>query len=95
MQSPTWSANTRLIVALSIFIGFLALLIYAFKLVETLVIAALLAVLLFPFVGFLERRLRLKRWLAVTLVYILVIAIIASIPALVGTLAFSEIRRLS
>jgi len=95
MQSPTWSANTRLIVALSIFIGFLALLIYAFKLVETLVIAALLAIVLFPFVGFLERKLRLKRWLAVTLVYILVIAFVASIPALVGTLAFSEIRRLS
>jgi len=95
MQSPTWSANTRLIVALSILAGSLALLIYAFKLVETLVIAALLAILVYPFAVFLEHKLHFKRGLAVALVYILVIAVIASLPALVGTLAFAQVRRLS
>ncbi|MCU0488536.1 MAG: AI-2E family transporter [Anaerolineales bacterium] len=94
MQSPPWSSTTRLIVALLIITGLLALVIFAFPFVESLLIAALLAFLINPLVHLAMRKLRLKRPLAAALVYFFLLIVVISIPAVAGALAVSRVGRL-
>lgn len=95
MHSPPWSTTTRVLVIGVILISGIALIIYAFALIQALSIAALLAFLLNPIVVILMRRLRLKRSLAAALVYFLILIVLASIPAILGTLAISQLQHLS
>ncbi len=94
MQSPPWSSNTRLVVTLVAFLMGIALLVFAFPLFQALLISALLAILIDPVVGFVMRKLHFNRPLAVAIVYILILIIIASIPAMMGTLAVTQVQRL-
>ncbi len=95
MQSPPWSTATRGLVMGVILIAGIALFIFAFPLIQALSIAALLAFLLNPIVQLLMRRLRMKRSLAVALVYFVTLLVLASIPAILGTLAFTQLQHLS
>lgn len=94
MHSPPWSSTTRLIVALLIITGLLALVIFAFPFVESLLIAALLAFLINPLVHLTMRKLRLSRPLAAALVYFFLLIVVISIPAVAGALAVSRVGRL-
>jgi predicted PurR-regulated permease PerM len=94
VQSPPWSTNVRFLAFIIILIGFIALVIFAFPLVEALMIAALLAFLLDPLVRCLMRKFHLKRAWAAMIIYFIVIVVLASIPALLGTLAFTQLNRL-
>lgn len=94
MQSPPWSSTTRLIVALLIITGLLAVMIFAFPFVESLLIAALLAFLINPLVHLAMRKLKIKRPLASAIVYFLLLIVLISIPAIAGALAVSRIGRL-
>ena len=69
-------------VALLIFLGGLALLIVTRPLIDSLIIAVLLAYLLDPLIVQCQRRFKLNRVMAVTLVYVL------SLILIVGTLFF-------
>jgi predicted PurR-regulated permease PerM len=67
----------------------IALVILALPLFEALAISALLAYLLNPAVKYLVRRWRIRRTWAVAIVYVVTLLVLASLPALVGTLAYS------
>jgi predicted PurR-regulated permease PerM len=95
MQSPPWSSNIRLAVALIALLAGIAMVIYAFPVFEALLIAALLAFLINPLVRFFMRKLHLRRAWAAALVYFLLLIILASIPAVLGTLAINQVQRLS
>jgi len=95
MQSPPWSSNMRLFVALVALLAGVAIFVYAFPLFEALLIAALLAFLIDPLVRFCMRKLHLRRALAAALVYFVLLIILASIPAALGTLAVNQVIRLN
>jgi predicted PurR-regulated permease PerM len=95
MQSPPLSSNMRLLAALVALLAGIAVLIYAFPLFEALLIAALLAFLINPLVRFCMRKLHLRRALAAALVYFVLLIIVASIPAALGTLAVNQVMRLN
>lgn len=94
MNSPSWSPVTRLLIFLSLLLGGLALVIWAFPLVETLLISALVAYFFNPLVHYLMRKFKMRRSLAAGLLYTGMLLILASIPATVGTLAISQIQDL-
>lgn len=89
MYSPKWSRVTRITVAIICLIIIIALIILALPLFEALAISALLAYLLNPAVKYLERRSRLRRTWAAAIVYGFTLLVLASLPALLGTLAYS------
>jgi predicted PurR-regulated permease PerM len=93
MESPRWSRELRFTVALLCFVFFLVLLFLALPLVEALAAAALIAYLLNPLVRLLMRRFHLRRSIAAILVYIILLLVIASLPALLGTVAFGLFQR--
>jgi predicted PurR-regulated permease PerM len=85
----------RLFVALVALLAGIAIFIYAFPLFEALLIAALLAFLLDPLVRFCMRKLHLRRAFAAALVYFVLLILVASIPAALGTLAVNQVLRLN
>jgi predicted PurR-regulated permease PerM len=93
MYSPKWSRVTRTTIGIICLILFIALIIFALPLVEALSISALLAYLLNPIVKSLSRRFRVRRTWAVIIVYTVSLLVLASLPALVGTLAISQYRQ--
>jgi predicted PurR-regulated permease PerM len=67
--------------------------ILALPLVEALAAAALIAYLLNPVVHALMRRFRTRRSLAALVVYAILLLIVASLPALAGTVAYNLFQR--
>jgi predicted PurR-regulated permease PerM len=89
VESPPWSRNTKLVVALSLVAALFGLLIYFRKLFLPLLLAFLLAYLLYSPAYFLCTRFRLSWRLAVTLIYLLILA------ALIGFLTWGGISLVS
>jgi predicted PurR-regulated permease PerM len=85
----------RLFVAAIAVLAGIAIIIIAFPLFEALLIAALLAFLIDPLVRFCMRKLHLRRAMSAALVYLLLVIILASIPAALGTLAVNQVLRLN
>jgi predicted PurR-regulated permease PerM len=83
-----------LLVVLLIITGLLALVIFAFPFVESLLIAALLAFLINPLVHLAMRKFKIKRPLAAAIVYFLLLIVVISIPAVAGVVAVSRVGRL-
>jgi predicted PurR-regulated permease PerM len=93
MENPRWSREVRIAVALVCFALFMLLLFLALPLVEALAAAALIAYLLNPLVRLVMRRFHLRRATSALLVYVILILIVASLPALLGTVAYSLFQR--
>ncbi len=94
-MNNTWSTSTRIMVISAIILAGIWLMVKASAMFESLMIAALLAYLLYPLVQWLERRTRLNHKLATALVFLVFVLLVASIPAAAGTLAVSQFDRLS
>ena len=93
MSSPRWSREIRFTVALLCFVLIILLLVLALPLVEALAAAALIAYLLNPLVHFVMRRFRLRRSISALVVYVILLLIAASLPALLGTVAYGMFQR--
>jgi predicted PurR-regulated permease PerM len=91
-QTKTWSLPIRYIVGIIIFIGFVALLIYAHEAVKALVIAAFVAYLISPAVAFLMRNTKLSRMAAVNIVYFSSLIVLVGVPATLTPIFFDEIK---
>lgn len=94
MNSPSWSPLTRLIVLSILFLGSIALILWAFPLVETLLISGLVAYFFDPLVRWMMKRFNLRRGLAAAILYSIILILLASIPAVMGTLAVTQLQRL-
>lgn len=75
-HSPPWETGTRLICAV-LLIAVAGLLLYRLQvLVKLLILAFLISYLLYPLVHKIQRGLKLPRWLAVLLVYVVLLALL-------------------
>lgn len=77
-----WSAPTRYIMGVFLFLAILVVLWIGRSAIPMVVAAALLALFVDPLVGFLKRRFKMKKGLAVALTYLLVIGLLLLIPLL-------------
>lgn len=94
LTNKTWSHTTRTLVIIAGVIGLVSLTIAINPLIQSLAIAALLAYLLEPAVQWLKRRTRLNYAWAARLGYGLFLVLLAGIPAILSTVALSQIDRL-
>ncbi|MCO5183505.1 MAG: AI-2E family transporter [Anaerolineae bacterium] len=79
--SPPWSASTKFIVTGTLLFLLLAALYLLRQMVLPLILALILAYVLHPAVSFIVRRTGIKRGLVTGVVFLLLIAILISIPA--------------
>ncbi len=90
-----WSSTTKLVVALFV-AGTLGYLLVQFSVViPPLALAAILAYILSPLAGFLQRRLRIGRGLATALVYLLLFASLALGPVLLAPALLDQLATLN
>ena len=80
-ETLAWSRPTQYFVSIVLFIAGIALLVFAWELVATLIIAALITFLLNPLMRVLEMRLRLRRSLAATTTYIVFLVLMGGLLA--------------
>ncbi len=89
--SPPWQQGTRLVAAV-LLILFFALLAYRLRqLAAPLVLSLLLAYVLHPLVSLLEQRARLRRWAAVLVIYMLLLALIGAATTGIGLVITQQI----
>jgi len=91
-NNHTWNDSFRYVVAILLFIAFVAFLIYAREAVKMLVIAAFSAYLISPAVVFLTLRTKLSRKAAVNIVYFSALIFLVGIPATLTPIFFDEIK---
>lgn len=89
-----WTEATKRMVAVVGVIAGLILLYLARVTLRSLLVAAVVAYVLFPLVDWLQRRLRFPRTLAVMTVYMLILLIISSIPILVVPTVVEQVQAL-
>jgi predicted PurR-regulated permease PerM len=94
LTNTPWSRTTRIIVIIAGVIGLVWLIIAINPLIQSLVIAALLAYLLEPAVQWLKRHTRFNYVWAARLGYGLFLGLLAAIPAVLSTVALSQFNRL-
>jgi len=91
-NQKNWSMPFRYTVALILFVAFVALLFYAHEAVKTLIIAAFVAYLISPAVGYLITHTRLSRTAAVNIVYFSALIFLVGVPATLTPIFFDEIK---
>ncbi len=87
-----WSLPFRYTVGIIIFIGIVALLIYAREAVKMLVIAAFVAYIISPAVTMLIHNTKLSRTAAVNIVYFSALIFLVGVPATLTPIFFDEIQ---
>ncbi len=92
INQKNWSMSFRYTVALILFFAFVALLFYAHEAVKALVIAAFIAYLISPAVGYLITRTKLSRTAAVNIVYFSALIFLVGVPATLTPIFFDEIK---
>lgn len=90
----SWSTQTRIFVISIMLILFAILLVYIHSLLRPLVIAGLLAFMLYPIATAIRRRTPLKQRAAGNLVFFVFLALIAAIPSVVTPLIIGEMDTL-
>ncbi len=91
-NQKNWSIPFRYTVALILFLAFVALLFYAHEAVKTLIVAAFIAYLISPAVGYLITRTKLSRTAAVNIVYFSALVFLVGVPATLTPIFFDEIK---
>ncbi len=94
-MEPRWSTQTRIFVISILLILFVAFLYFIRSLLRPVVIAGLLAFMLYPVATFLHNRTRLSQKAASVIVFFAFLVIIATIPAVVTPIVINEIDFLS
>jgi HAD superfamily hydrolase (TIGR01549 family) len=95
MVSTEWSRTTKRLVTVGLII-ILILLLYVFRaLLPPLLLAIVLAYILKPLVDWVEKRLQVPRTLAVILVYLVVLAVLVTVPVTVVPYAVERVARLN
>jgi predicted PurR-regulated permease PerM len=79
---PTWSLPTKRLAVVGMLLVGLGVVYLARGILTPLVLAGLLALVLRPFIGFLQRRVRLRRGVAVAVAYLGLVGAMVAIPIL-------------
>jgi HAD superfamily hydrolase (TIGR01509 family) len=92
--SPKWGRTTKQLIAATLLV-LAGLLVYSFRSVlPLLIIAFLIAYVLAPVVSWLSSRLHIRRGLATVLIYLIGLALVATVPALIVPSILDEIQAL-
>lgn len=92
---PRWSTATKFFISAAL-LAFLVYLLARFNaIVPVLVLASILAYVLSPVVGWIQSSFRIRRGLATVVVYIILIGLVAVVPALVIPILVDRLTRLS
>jgi predicted PurR-regulated permease PerM len=75
-----WQEPTKYIVGGGLSLAVLFLLYISRSVIPTVIVAALLALIVHPVIGFFQRRLRLRRGLSIALTYLLIVSLLILIP---------------
>ncbi|MBI3161938.1 MAG: AI-2E family transporter [Chloroflexi bacterium] len=92
MKKNEWSLPFRYMTGAIVFIGFVALMIYAREAVKMLVIAGFIAYIISPAVTFLTQKTKLSRAAAVNVVYFSALIVLVGLPATLTPIFFDEIK---
>lgn len=90
-QSPKWSANTKIIIAVSTLILVIAVIFRFTAIIRLMTIAAILAYLINPIVVFINDRTRFSRGLAIAVIYLSLVVIIVGGSILLGVSAYDQV----
>jgi predicted PurR-regulated permease PerM len=77
-----WQEPTKYIVGVLMFLALLFLLYLSRSVIPTVIVAALLALIVHPVIGFLQRRLKMRRGLSIAVTYLLIVGLLILIPVL-------------
>ena len=92
--SPTWSANTKLVVGLTLIVLVGALVVSSQSVITPLFIALLISYLFHPIASFFQRKLRLSWGLSVGVIYIIIIILLIGSLTLGGVGLAQQIQNL-
>ena len=92
--SPQWGRTTKQLIAATLVV-LAGLLIYSFRsILPLLIIAFLIAYILAPIVDWASTRLHIRRGLAIVLLYLIGLALLATVPAIVVPSIMDEVQAL-
>ena len=94
MERPRWPYATKLTISLLLLAFFIFLLARFREIIPPLIIAIIIAYILNPIVNFLQCRIHLHRYLIILFTYLVVLAIIISIPILIIPILAGDIAAL-
>ena len=83
MERPSWPYATKLTISLLLLAFFIYLLTRFNEIIPPIIIAIIIAYILNPIANYLQQRIRLPRSLIILLTYIIVLAILISIPIVI------------
>jgi len=89
-----WSTQTRIFVISILLIGIVAFLVYIRELLRPIVIAALVAFMLYPITSFIEKRTPLSHKTSGIIVFFLLLSLLMVIPAVVTPVVIGEVDAL-
>jgi predicted PurR-regulated permease PerM len=92
--SPSWGTNTKLVIALTIVVIIGALLVKFQFVITPLLIALVLAYLIHPIVGFIQRRLHFSWNVSVGLIYLVIITLLLGLLTLSGVELVQQVQSL-
>ncbi len=90
-QSPKWSSNTKIIVAVGMLILLIAVALRFTSIIRLMTIAAILAYLINPVVVFIGERTRLSRSRAIALIYLILVVVIVGGSVLLGVSTYDQV----
>jgi HAD superfamily hydrolase (TIGR01509 family) len=92
--SPQWGRTTKQLIAATLLV-LAGLLVYSFRsILPLLIIAFLIAYILAPIVDWASRHLHLKRGLVILLIYLIGLALLATVPAIIVPSILDEVQAL-
>lgn len=94
-DSPPWSVATKSIVAIAGLILMVAIVRRFSELLQPIIVAAILAYLLSPFIGWLMRHINIGRGLATLIVYLTGLALLLVAGSVLGIVAYEQLLRLA
>jgi predicted PurR-regulated permease PerM len=91
LNRPSWSSATKLTISLLLLFFFVYLLVRFSLVIRPLILAVILAYVLSPLVKILQNRLKIYRWLAILLSYILALILLTILPAIMYPIMRTEL----
>jgi len=94
VNRPAWSSQTKILVVLVILAGLVYLATRFSVAITPLVLGCILAFILAPAVRLLQRRLHMRRWLAILVMYLVLLLAIAGILMILIPMLVTQIKRI-
>ena len=89
-ESPAWSTNTKIIVTVGSLILLVALTMRFTNIIRIITLAAIIAYLMNPIIAFVHKRTKIRRGVAVALVYVLAVLVLVTAVTILGAATYIQ-----